>query len=208
MERLRSHALQVLSVIHANLAPRNSESRDTSLLFDQLLELPPPLLAVLRRQTALLFKPVGSYNGVLLLKRLADLEKTGRGKLYVYPFHEVPVAWRRLVCEVGVVRAVAEILGISDGESEKVDWIDEVVKTLDMVLIMSGAPGEGRREWIEKTFEILEDVIERKEAPESNSLEPPAKRMRIDNVVPRLASDSHDGSARCIHLGGAHIESS
>ncbi|ELR09432.1 hypothetical protein GMDG_03992, partial [Pseudogymnoascus destructans 20631-21] len=180
------------------------------------LELPPLLLALLRRQTTLLFKPVGSYSGALLLKRLADLERTARGKLYVYPFHQVPVAWRRMVCEVGIVRAVAAIVGVSGDEGGEVGWIDEVVKTLDMVLIMSGAPGEGRREWIEKIFEILEDVIaqgselghdeeaspgegleikystldaeehSRKEAPETNSSEPPAKRARIRNANSRL----------------------
>ncbi|KFY49908.1 hypothetical protein V496_09702 [Pseudogymnoascus sp. VKM F-4515 (FW-2607)] len=158
MERLHSHALNILSNIHANLAPQDHSSRDINPLSDKLLELPPLLPALLRRQTALLLKPVGSYNSALLLKRLEDLERTARGKLYVYPFHQVPVAWRRLVCEVGIVRAVAAIIGVSGGEGGEAGWIDEVVKTLDMVLIMSGAPGEGRREWIEKTFEILEDV--------------------------------------------------
>jgi hypothetical protein len=198
MEGLRSHALQILSIIHANLSPQEISSRDTTPFSDELLELPPHLLALLRRQTALLLKLRESYNGALLLKRLADLERTARGKLYVYPFHQVPVAWRRLVCEVGIVRAVAAILGVCGGEGREVGWIDEVVKTLDMVLIMSGAPGEGRREWIEKTFEILEDVIaegdesehserelsgerERNEAPEADSPEPPAKRARISN---------------------------
>ncbi|OBT51340.1 hypothetical protein VE04_09912 [Pseudogymnoascus sp. 24MN13] len=211
MEELRSHALQILSTIHANLSPQETLSRDTTPFSDELLELPPLLLALLRCQTALLLKSVGSYNDALLLKRLADLERTARGKLYVYPFHQVPVAWRRLVCEVGIVRAVAAILGIYGGE---VGWIDEVVKTLDMVLIMSGAPGAGRREWIEKTFEILEEVIaernelghsgrefsgggERKEAHETDSPEPSPKRLRIANetsapgdVIDRFPSSS------------------
>ncbi|KFY23850.1 hypothetical protein V493_05594 [Pseudogymnoascus sp. VKM F-4281 (FW-2241)] len=211
MERLRSHALQILSTIHANLYPQDLSSRDIAPFSDELLELPPLLLALLRRQTALLLKPVGSYNGTLRFKRLADLEQTAREKLYVYPFHEVPVAWRRLVCEVGIVRAVAAIIVIFDGESAEVDWIDDAVKTLDMVLIMSGAPGAGRREWIEKAFEILEEVIaeadepglsrrvsasegleishaalcatggERKEVLKTDSPEPPAKRVRIRN---------------------------
>ncbi|OBT64824.1 hypothetical protein VE03_06519 [Pseudogymnoascus sp. 23342-1-I1] len=211
MERLHSHALNILSTIHANLLPQDISSRDATPLSDEIHELPPLLPALLRRQTALLLKPVGSYNGALLLKRLADLERTARAKLYVYPFHQVPVAWRRLVCEVGIVRAVAAIIGLCDGDDGEVGWIDEVVKTLDMVLIMSGAPGEGRREWIEKTFKILEDVIseadesglsgreslrereegrhmkldvaerERKGAPGTDSPEPPAKRARIDN---------------------------
>ncbi|KFY45387.1 hypothetical protein V494_00965 [Pseudogymnoascus sp. VKM F-4513 (FW-928)] len=159
MECLRPHALQILSTIHADLSPLDTLSRDTTPFSDELHELPPLLLALLRRQTALLLKPVGIYNGELLLKRLEDLEKTARGKLYVYPFHQVPVAWRRLVCEVGIVRAVAAILGLHSSEVGEGGWIDEVVRTLDMVLIMSGAPGEGRREWIEKTFEMLEDVI-------------------------------------------------
>ncbi|KFZ24247.1 hypothetical protein V502_01283 [Pseudogymnoascus sp. VKM F-4520 (FW-2644)] len=208
MERLRFHALKILSTIHANLSPHDPSSRDTTPLSDELLDLPPLVLALLRRQTALLLKPVGSYNGALLLTRLEDLERTARGKLYVYPFHQVPVAWRRLVCDVGIVRAVAAIIGISGGDGGEVGWIDEVVKTLDMVLIMSGAPGEGRREWIEKTFEILEDVIAegaspgegservymaldatqsaRKEAPGIHPLEPPAKRARIGNATSPL----------------------
>ncbi|OBT87237.1 hypothetical protein VE02_04888 [Pseudogymnoascus sp. 03VT05] len=219
MEHLHSHALQILSIIHANLSPQETSSRDTTPFSDELLELPPLLLALLRRQTTLLLKPAGSYNSALLLKRLADLDRTARGKLYVYPFHQVPVAWRRLVCEVGIVRAVAAILGVSGGDDRKMGWIDEVVKTLDMVLIMSGAPGEGRREWIEKTFEILEDVIAegdrlgnseeaspgegleikyskleaeeraRKEAPETDTPEPPAKRARIGDATSRLGDE-------------------
>ncbi|OBT73350.1 hypothetical protein VF21_08385 [Pseudogymnoascus sp. 05NY08] len=198
MEHLHSHALQILSIIHANLSPQETSSRDNTPFSDELLELPPLLLDLLRSQTTFLLKPIGSYNSTLLLRRLADLERTARGKLYVYPFHQVPVAWRRLVCEVGIVRAVAAILGVSGGDDKEVGWIDEVVKTLDMVLIMSGAPGEGRREWIEKTFEILEDVIakrnelghaegalpkerERQDAHETYSPEPPAKRARIGN---------------------------
>ena len=193
MDQLRSHALQILSTVNANLSPLGPSSRDTTPLSDELLELPPLLLALLRRQTALLLKPVESYNGTLLLKRLADLERIARGKLYVYPFHQVPVAWRRLVCEVGIVRAVAAILGVRDGGGgqpgeETAAWIDELVKTLDMVLIMSGAPGEGRRGWIEETFGILEGVIAEGDAlehagvaPEMDSTEPPAKRARIGN---------------------------
>ncbi|KAL5348198.1 hypothetical protein ACLOAV_006678 [Pseudogymnoascus australis] len=178
MEPLHSHALNILSNIHANLAPQDHSSRDINPLSDKLLELPPLLPALLRRQTALLLKPVGSYNGALLLKRLEDLERTAWGKLYVYPFHQVPVAWRRLVCEVGIVRAVAAIIGVSGGESEEAGWIDEVVKTLDMVLIMSGAPGEGRREWIEKTFEILENMIAEPDELELCGGEPASPRAR------------------------------
>ena len=40
------------------------------------------------------------------------------------------------------------------------DVLDKIVETLDLVLIMSGAPGEGRREWIEKTFELLESMLQ------------------------------------------------
>lgn len=79
------------------------------------------------------------------------------------------------------------------------DVLDKIVETLDHVLIMSGAPGEGRREWIEKTFELLESMVlerastvpittqlEDESSAADASKEPatrPQKRQRVDGPM-------------------------
>jgi hypothetical protein len=59
--------------------------------------------------------------------------------------------------------------------------LDELVKTLDIVVIMSGAPGVGRRQWIEKTFYLMEESISG-----ANHATPPMKRRKIseENETP------------------------
>ncbi|KAI4201911.1 MAG: hypothetical protein LQ350_002958 [Teloschistes chrysophthalmus] len=76
-------------------------------------------------------------------------------KLHSYPFHSVPVCWRRLYTDASLAKALALVQdGIRHscaGERKKrhaslhqddsLEWIDEAVKVLDMAAIMAGAAG-------------------------------------------------------------------
>ena len=70
-------------------------------------------------------------------------------KLHVFPFKDVDVCWRRLYTDAGISKALKLILEHSAG------WLDEVVKQLDMILIMTGAPL--REEMIERIFARLQE---------------------------------------------------
>lgn len=146
--------------------------------------------------------PEHECNPPLLIKRLDDLLETARAKFYVYPFKDVPEEWRRLYTDVGCLKAAALLVelkrdrlrsacpvadedggertggGIGDERSEKStlgtfeEVLDRIVETLDLVLIMSGAPGNGRKQWIEKTFELLESMLKDRDASNSAHTKP------------------------------------
>lgn len=201
MDALRHHALALLHRVRADLlpvsdpaaAPHPSDAAPPPPPQDSLLIVPLPLLQLLARQVDLLLLQArdgqDAADGELARKRLADLARVARGRLYVFPFAQVPEAWRRLGAEVGCVRAAAAVVrcgrgagmeGEGDGEGEVQSMVSEVVELLDHVLIMTGAPGSGCRAWIERTFALLEGVLEEAAAAAAPaSRESGAKRRRL-----------------------------
>lgn len=82
-----------------------------------------------------------------LLVRIADEPDSvialANEKLHVFPFKDVDSCWRRLYTDACVVKSVLTIqehLSFDDMGMQDTAWIDEVVRTLDMALIMTGAP--------------------------------------------------------------------
>jgi hypothetical protein len=53
-------------------------------------------------------------------------------KLHAFPYKDVPESWRRLYTEASLWKAI---------KLQHKDWISEVIKVLDMAVIMTGAPG-------------------------------------------------------------------
>lgn len=86
-------------------------------------------------------------------------------KLHAFPYCDVPLCWRRLYTDASILKAVAQISALLSRSSAELDesaicFEDkdaEIVKTLDMALIMTGAPGDDRRE----TFDELLDKLDR-----------------------------------------------
>lgn len=92
-------------------------------------------------------------------------------KLHDVPYKEVKKCWRRLYTDAALWKAlrIFERAGTGTGEEERNedgnmegdadagDWITQVVRTLDMALILTGAPG--REELIELVFSALGGVI-------------------------------------------------
>ncbi|OAL53865.1 jumonji domain-containing 5 [Pyrenochaeta sp. DS3sAY3a] len=84
-------------------------------------------------------------------------------KLHDVPYRQVKTCWRRLHADSSlwkVVKITQESLGHDDSHERKASasetWIDEVVRLLDMTLILTGAPE--REEVIELWFSALRSV--------------------------------------------------
>lgn len=92
-------------------------------------------------------------------------------KLHSYPFHSVPVCWRRLHTDASLAKALALLQDAmrhscaaerkkcraSLQQDDSLEWIDEAVKVLDMAAIMAGSAG--RVEIIEQFLSTLKDFL-------------------------------------------------
>ncbi|KAF2994184.1 hypothetical protein E8E13_002012 [Curvularia kusanoi] len=119
---------------------------------------------------------------VALLHTNSDLcAKLAYQKLHDVPYKEVKACWRRLYTDAALWRV------LSKTEGRKEDWVDEVVKLLDMTLILTAAPM--REELIELWFMALEEELAHCESRDatSDAEERPAKRLKT--------SDSNDVQA-------------
>jgi hypothetical protein len=115
-----------------------------------------------------------------------EARKLADEKLHVFPFKGVHVCWRRLYTDASLWEIVQF--------EEEVDWPTAVVTTLDMTLIMTGAPL--RQILIEETFEMLEDILDKDDFDVDNAaatihvasngdIHPPSKRRKLDKSAPR-----------------------
>ncbi|OCK84098.1 jumonji domain-containing 5 [Lepidopterella palustris CBS 459.81] len=92
-------------------------------------------------------------------------------KLHAYPYKDVPTCWRRLYTE-GSLWKILQILKKQQG-----DWVTEVIRILDMALILTG--GFGRKELIEKIFNTLSKIISASQTKELSNR--PSKRQKLEN---------------------------
>ena len=103
-------------------------------------------------------------------KALIELSHT---KIHSFPFSQVPLCWLRLYTDASILEAANVIRNNSlneDGKSshsdardaattvEGSDWIQEVVRLLDMAIIMTGAPE--RIDTIASVFSALQSYLE------------------------------------------------
>ncbi|KAI1735721.1 hypothetical protein F4680DRAFT_434315, partial [Xylaria scruposa] len=105
----------------------------------------------------------------LALKRLDDIASIAYSKFYAYLFKDLPVCWRQLYTDAQILKFCLLFLkslygtghhplrgGSSFDDGIKHDCLYELVKTLDLALILAGAAGERRgRRWIDKALEML-----------------------------------------------------
>ena len=91
-------------------------------------------------------------------------------KLHDVPYRDVKTCWRRLYTDATLCKVVKMVeVGVED---EKGDWIDELVRILDMTLILTGAPE--REELVELWFDTVKEVL-----PSGHEPERPVKRRKI-----------------------------
>ena len=161
---------------------------------DSLIECPTPILAILSTHPE-------------------SLIRLARSKLYSWPYAEVPACWRRLFVDSSIVHAIQLIQGKllalnqdslashdnysqngkSVGAMEKFmdatesigqdDWLQSVVKLLDMAIIMAG--GEGRRDMIDTILQALQQDLETHVDSVTKGSEP--KRRKLESAPPQYS---------------------
>ncbi|KAH6631589.1 hypothetical protein F5144DRAFT_532424 [Chaetomium tenue] len=104
----------------------------------------------------------------LLLKRLDDLISSSYAKFYAYLFKDLPVCWRQLYTDASILKfALLYVSWPPAGNSGKGEnngyaaekQLDDMIKTLDLAIILAGAAGEKRgRAWTDKAFVLLEEI--------------------------------------------------
>lgn len=121
------------------------------------------ITTLLKRQAQILSQNRGDWN--LLHRRLNDLLGLATDKFYAFPFKDVPTARRRLYTDAAILMACSYPLRarwgghVFDEETEHgFDGSDcrEMIRGLDMAVIMAGAPGKERREVVEEIMVLLE----------------------------------------------------
>lgn len=87
-----------------------------------------------------------------LLQRPDELIRLSHDKLHVFPFKDVDACWRRLYTDASIAKALLMIKAHLSEDKTSAIWLDDVVRALDMALIMTGAP---LRE------QMVEDLLDR-----------------------------------------------
>ena len=135
---------------------------------------------------------------------LAALEETpnqvirlAHEKLHSFPFHDVPVCWRRLFEEASLHIALRRMEGIPADRDKyynpssrppQEDWISDVVQTLDKAAVMSGLPR--REELVQGVFDSLETMLYGSLGRDNGIVEEPCpKRRKIDRGPIRSDED-------------------
>ena len=212
-EQLRQHCLSAAEQINQECedASHGDEKYAAVLAYGLAHEFRPrrgvagcgaALVQLLRRQASSVLSLYGDATAVkpddesagdakdrkrtLLLKRLDDLLSISYSKFYAYLFKDLPVHWRQLYTDASILRF--SVLWLSSATVAAVPNLEDMVKTMDMALILAGAPGDNRGQvWIQKALDLLEEVVRTgasrvdAETPNKTAEEDqrPAKRRRM-----------------------------
>ncbi|KAI1292687.1 hypothetical protein F5Y03DRAFT_17577 [Xylaria venustula] len=155
-------------------------------------------------------EPSTSQTFDLALKRLEDIASIAYSKFYAYLFKDLPVYWRQLYTDARILKfcllylrspyAVQEDSG-GGSSNDAGSCLDELVKTLDLALVLAGAAGERRgRRWIDEALELLHLIwqIEIKgqglDGDSAANHDRPAKRTKL--AENRERPSTHNGHNR------------
>jgi lysine-specific demethylase 8 len=116
-------------------------------------------------------KAEAEKSKALLLRRLEDIIAASYDKFYAYLFKDLPVCWRQLYTDASILKFAllyrswsAASRSSGDGQYDKEvaeKELDDMIRTLDLALILAGGAGERRgRQWIDKAFSLLEEIWE------------------------------------------------
>ncbi|ETS83349.1 hypothetical protein PFICI_05225 [Pestalotiopsis fici W106-1] len=141
-----------------------------------------PLVKLLKEQASQVSKILSSpqssgplNNGQLpsktdlVLQRLDDIISIAYTKFYAYLYKDLPVCWRQLYTDASILRfchLLSQTLPdeTSAGPAEKLQLeeslLAELVKTLDLALILAGGGGRLRgRRWIQVALDLLQHSL-------------------------------------------------
>jgi len=191
--------------------------------FKTLRDCGKPILALLARLSDAIRTRTGDFD--LTMKRLDDLVTLATEKFYAFPFKDVPACWRELHREASLLKVSAFVVkGIWGHPNSQIETLhhapnledgimDEIVRTIDMTLIMAGPPSE------DSTRDAIGAILQLLENYHSNSIkhddrQPQPKRQKlngthmesspdhfptsfsfvptISNAIPRLSAPSFD----------------
>ncbi|KAI2619998.1 Clavaminate synthase-like protein [Hypoxylon sp. NC1633] len=131
----------------------------------------------------------------LILKRLDDIISISYSKFYAFLFKDLPVCWRQLYTDASILKFCFNLLATSYLQGPTIERsegyrqhfnlahsdLTELIKTLDLALILAGGAGEQRgRCWMNKALELL-DAVWRETPPRTDALvlERPVKRLKL-----------------------------
>ncbi|KAI7830402.1 hypothetical protein BC939DRAFT_521604 [Gamsiella multidivaricata] len=126
---------------------------------------------------------------VLQIDALMDF---AHGMLHAYPYREVPVCWRELYTDSGILKALA--LGfiasstVSIMEAKHRIPLKPAILACDKVLVMAGAAGHERKQLVYELIDLLEGMVEGLE----ETTQPPKKRART-GAPAKLGEEAHQG---------------
>ncbi|KAK8867881.1 Clavaminate synthase-like protein [Apiospora arundinis] len=149
------------------------------------------LVSLLSRQASLLARldSPDTSTGDLLMKRLEDIISISYSKFYCFLFKDLPLCWRQLYTDASILKFHSLILrtalDAADSSQGTIvlndDAISELVKTLDLALILAGAAGEQRgRVWIAKALDLLHHVWTSTQPERAGDIIRPAKRAKLN----------------------------
>jgi len=144
-----------------------------------------PVLKLLLHLSNAIKNREGDFD--LVVQRLDDLIALATEKFYAFPFKDVPPCWRDLFREASLLKFSAlAVKGMWVHRNESFDLrtpseeqMDEMVKTIDMALIMAGPPpSSDGQEQITSVFDLLQEIHEESiQLPKHDS---PRKRRKVD----------------------------
>lgn len=134
----------------------------------------------------------------LIQKRLDDIISIAYGKFYAFLFQDLPVCWRQLYTDASILKFCFTVLytpyvgthsRMSKSQPIAISSVTcdlgELVKTLDLAIVMAGAAGEHRgRRWIDQALELLQ--LAWIKVADEGSLPPPGRPLKRT----KLSTDS------------------
>lgn len=166
------------------------------------------------------------HSHQLVLRRLDDLLSIAYARFYAYLYKDLPLCWRQLYTDASILKfsylyalcrrpqfhprggtraetgkyeadlASSGLAPAITKDDTKDARLDEMIRTLDLALILAGAGGRDRgRRWIDKAFELLERVRVQRVA--TAAITPPVDngntRVRAVNAAAAAAAAAASG---------------
>ncbi|KAK7928055.1 hypothetical protein PG985_005053 [Apiospora marii] len=163
-----------------------------------LLGCGPALVSLLSRQALVLTRlelPDPS-TADLLTRRLEDILSISYSKFYCFLFKDLPVYWRQMYTDASILKFHLMLLRATSeaGSGQGAMLLDEtvlaeLVKTLDLALILAGAAGEQRgRVWVGKALDLLHDAWAEAQSETGENAVRPAKRAKLAETGDELSA--------------------
>jgi hypothetical protein len=193
MDTLEAFCLQICEEIRSQLEKhvihlRGNEDTQNQNEDDSLYNCGLAIVNLLWRQAKTLCQKPGDW--ALLQRRLDDLISLAKEKFYAFPFKDVPACWRRLFTDASILKTCSVVIQArlktvegqdvhSDASSTESSTLNNIVRTLDLAIIMAGASGVERRAWIEKIMDLMEPICDPSSPIEEAR---PSKRRKLDAI--------------------------